>query len=733
MYQTVRKKRISKESTFTVVRGESASLEAKLEYEFDLGVMMKLIFCRVIVFLRLYEFLLFFPCLKNPLSVMQGKWILGLGLGCLLCVSLAAQAAVPYSLAPAAANRYPQENESTLFNPERNEYVLSYQDKDFALQYTFRTIDPVIQKGLIHTRAAVDEKYRILPINQGGLYVRSATGVTIPPAQMAEQSDCTLVSHALEGNTIRLLYHETIDGATYQKQYSYRLCGKTLILRVTADAVADATSGYVGFDFGHSRFTLAPKIFILPNSPIPIVRTGKDFFLSTYVDPVLSNTGRYAQTIREVDTRTVQASNTPAWLLQVKDGRIPALDITAYITISKLMTDVVPSPTVSLNSHADEMKKRIVVALNELPLASHPIQPVAIARRWESPASGLVDLRGTFALEGEGKANCEVRLFSVNDEKSHILFSQELDSFSKPSTGIEGAFPLAEGDQLSFLCSGPAVVNGGVILLRVQIDQNGKHFDSFYDFSDIQGHRGWHYEQILDQNTSLLLWNPKQNQWESTMTRSFQSADRIVCRSGRPGDAFAAAEYFFDEIRAMGLTGLHYILEGWSDHARITLLPEDNRSDRVWGSVTTLKRLTEKEIKEGNIFSDTISLDPDLSAINQDGSETVSQKMVFEEDYVHYVQEKIKNDQMKMAFNTLTLRDFPSPDYSDRLLIPTQVGSFFERSSRAATRRAHNILNPILNLFGNPVLLWHNRTMKEMDFFLSSFSSGVLSPPNPKS
>ncbi len=637
------------------------------------------------------------------------------------------------SLAPVGALIYPKERNSITYDSQRREYDFTYQDENDHLQYTIRASDPLIGRGLIHLRVTVDQRSRILPIHQGGLFVRDATGVTSSPVQMAEKDQCKLISHTLEGDTVHFLFSENIGSATLQKQFSYRMSGKTLIMRVSASAVPNATSGYVGFDFGRSRFTLAPKVYTLPTCPVPVIRTGKEFFMTTYVDPVLSNAGRYAETIQILNSRTVQASNTPAWLLQLRGGIIPSLDMTAYVTVSKLLEDVAPMPPANTSSEADTNKK-VVLALNELPFSYRPIQPVEIIRRWESPTSGVVHLKGTFTLEGRGKVNCEVRFLDQSEQKIHSLFNQQLDSTTKPSTGIKGEFPLAKGDQLMFACSGPAVMTGGEVIFRVQLYQEDEWHDSFYDFSRYQGGNGWYYEQKIGQETTLLLWNPANERWESQQTRSFQLADRMVCRRGKTGDAFEAAEKFLDEIHSMGLENIHYILSGWSDFARISPPPDMDRSELIWGSATTLKRVSEMEINRGNTISDVISYHPERQkAIAALSESTTAKKLVMEDDYILYARENLSSHWNKMNFEGLVVQDLPSLDNTEKFLIPGKVGNHYERSSRVAVRRLKEIVNAIQNMHKKDLVQWRDDPIGLADLSVYSQSAGLIAPTNPES
>jgi len=398
---------------------------------------------------------------------------------------------------------------------------------------------------------------------------------------------------------------------------------------------------------------------------------------------------------------------------------MPPLDITAYTTFSTRFTDVLPMPPDSKDPNLPMIRERAVLDLRELPLAHRPLRPLELIRRWESPAGGKVHLQGTFALQSGETIACEVRLLESASEKEHVLFTQNLEAGVKPSTGIEGTFPLSKEDQLLFVASGPAVVTGGELRLHIRLEQDGEVYDSIEDFSETQGSSGWYYEQRTGADRTLLVWNPEPHRWESPDTRSFLNAESMICRCGELGDAFPAAGKFFDEIRLLGISQLLFILRGWSDHARIAPPPSATALETVWGTAAALQRLTEREIAAGNGIADLPAL-PARAA-----TEAFSVR-----DSVHAVQESLSQAAGKMRFNTVVLENLPTAHPASGWFFPHENDDSRERSSRYSIRKTDEFLAALKAALPIPLILWGEEGDARLDFFLAHTLPAVVLPMN---
>ncbi len=504
------------------------------------------------------------------------------------------------------------------------QYTFLCQDGPHTIEYEILIGDPSVSSGMISIRVAIDEKHRLIPVYQGGLIVQSATGSLLHPADVSLQKTSRLVQHERRGHTVHLHYEEELYGQKLNKEYAFTLRGKTLVIQAAGDVIHSASASYVGFEFGRSRYTNNATILRLPACPIPVAQSNESFFFSTYADPLLSTTGRYTEQATVFNTRTIEVGNTPALLVPDASGRWPDLQVTAYLTVSSNLADVLPVPPASAVPPAPRLRERVVLDLHEWPFAHRPLTPGGLIRRWEAPVSGTVSLKGTFALLSGDLATCEVYLLEGDSGESALLFSQVLDPDSKPATGIEGNFPLEAGDQLLFACTGPAILTGGEVGLHLLLRQDGLTYNSNTDFADQQGHQGWYYEQQIGPYRTLLIWHPERKRWESPVTRSYQTAERIVTRSGSSGDAFQEAQAFFDDLDCLGLQNLTLLARSWSRHASINSPSPVSLTEQVWGSSQNLLTLTQNLLDKGNVVipvidpfeaMDTRPADPRISSL----------------------------------------------------------------------------------------------------------------------
>lgn len=565
---------------------------------------------------------------------------------------------------PHGSNKPSNAKTSISFEDTRKDYTFQFKHKDQTIEYVISASTTSTNFGLINIRGSLNNKYRLLPVFEGGFIVRNATGEEISAREYAKERKCRVVSHGIVGESVQFTYEEKIDQNTYKKMITYELIGKTLKIHAVAQGPVDATANYCGFDFGEAKFVINPKLVELPQSPIKAVHVFDQFYFSTYVDPLLSTPGHYQTTSVIPNARTVQASNTPAYLIKKPDGTLPVMDITAYVTISDSLMDVLPEAKKVRTFDPAGLNSRVALDIHELPLARYPLKPIAMIRRWEAPSSGTVRLKGTFALKDAEKAACEVHLTEKSTGKDHILFNQLLERSYKPATGIEGDFPLEKGDELLFAVYGPAVMEGGETLVDVYFDFEGERYSTIEDFSDEQGYRGWYYEQQYGTSRSLLIWNPKTLRWESPNTVSYQSKGFMASRVGYNGDAFKAAETFFDELRGLGMENLTLMLNDWPRHAHVQ--NATNGIQQGWGNVKTLKGLSLKELVAGNTVVHSINSNRLLGRIFEDiplvdllpNSESRSSK-----SFVDYLQTSvnalIKEDEEKMSFNGVAF-DIPA-------------------------------------------------------------------------
>lgn len=526
----------------------------------------------------------------HKISVFVGFLLCGLAL------VQTVEGASLFSAEPAGARLEGKGKKIVQYDEEGQGYRLQYQDKEHVIEYWVNLRGSLLQNGLLTIRVSMDKSHISIPIYECGVMVRNSTGEIVLPGRVPLKGGTQMVGHSIKNGQIRFEYKEKFEGKEFGKTYILSLVGTALRIHVQTTPPQDADVYYAGFDFGRTRYNTNPKLYQLPFSPIPCFSAANKFFLSTYVDPFLSNTGTYSYTAKMHENNAIQASNSPA-LLNVAPGETPpALNVVAYLTASPRMTDVLPQPVSEETPFEYELRKRTVLDLHELPMAQWPYQPIQTIRRWEAPDTGKVSLRGSFALNGPEPANVEVRLVKADSGDSHVLFSQALDAAAKPKTAIEGDFPMYRGDRLEFAVSGPAVMSGGEVPSSIQLEQNDIDYDSANDFGGEQGANGWYYEQAIGNERTLMLWKPELKQWQSPLNRSYQTAEAIVNRSGQIGDGYKNAERFLDELSAFGLMNRALVLQDWSRHTGSSV----NRDSDAWGPAASLQELTQVEQSVGN-------------------------------------------------------------------------------------------------------------------------------------
>ncbi len=626
------------------------------------------------------------------------------------------------------------------FDPEKNDYLFTYKDGTFDLTYMINSRDTSTIRGLISVQILLSGQNRLIPIYQGGPIVRDESGKNWFPADVGEGRTTKLLAHELKGTQAAFHYEEKIKNQVLHKSYLFSIRGKTLIMEVSGDISNAPAASYVGFDLGKSRLTNAPVLYRFPSIEIPAVCVDKQYFLSTYVDPLLSTTGRYEITEDVLRSRSMQASNTPAWLVEDQNGQRPPLRVTAYMTLSNRVVDVLPGQSASdksldTSSSSNLLRDKIVVDLHQLPFAHRPYQSIETIRRWESPKDGWVNLDGVFQLFKGNSNHCSVLLQEANQEKERVLFSQIVDPVEKKSFGIQGRFPIKTGDQLLFSVAGSAMMDGGEVLLDVHLDLEGESYHSSSDYSSEQGSHEWYYEQRIGKERSLMVWNPDRNRWESPFTRSFQNDRVMVCRSGTVGDAFTVAGEFLQDLHRLGVADLCFLVRGWSDHARLAPAPDMDHDEQVWGFVKNLLELSQRENDLGNILVPVVEPEsiglPNLGAGLSELS-LLQLPALLQEDWVGktrgLLRDYVSGIDQKMHRKGLWL---DTPSGFDRIKLPAlyyQLLKVKEPSTAEVAQWMKRQVDSLREISGTPLFLnWKDPNLR-FDFYDGALFDGVSSP-----
>ncbi|MDP8242758.1 MAG: hypothetical protein P9L94_01670 [Candidatus Hinthialibacter antarcticus] len=489
---------------------------------------------------------------------------------------------------PVGASAASAASASVTFFVNTQQYEFSNPALDPTPDFKIKVSEPRVMMGLISVQSFITTM-RTIPVYQGGFWVQNATGQMFSPLQIAGLGECKMVRHAIEGNRLVLEYEETVFGAVLRKRYEFRLLGRSLEIALTDVGGPQQQARYIGFSFGPTRYVGRPKFVSFPTSPLPALQSLGRFYLSLYVDPFRSNVNRFTYSARRENSRSFYASNTPAWIETNEGETAEPLKVVGYVTVSENPLDVAPMRPATLTPDSRDLRRRIALDWSETPFIPLDRGYVTQIRRWSAPTSGPVELNGTVKLSGGDQALFEVILERPGDAP-RLLFSQMLDAKTKPATGLKGTFPLAQNDQLLFACQSPAVMQGGVVDLRVQMQQGSARYDSMDDFSSTQGHNGWYYEQKHKQGASLLLWNPTVQAWESPDSRSTQGAFSMTVRSGPKGDAFPTAAQFLSRLNDVGILNPMFVLRDWDAHA-VDAIQDHEMSEEKWGSNSVLQSI----------------------------------------------------------------------------------------------------------------------------------------------
>lgn len=640
------------------------------------------------------------------------------------------------NLEPASTDLYTFENNSVLYNPSRQEYSFEYKNGEETVEYTIRTNDPYIEQGMISIRARLDLARTIIPLKSAGLLVRGATGKIYSTTEMTASGLCRFVTHYMDQGSAVFSYEETLGDRNLAKDYRISMRGKTLILHASSHTVSDATTGYIGFDFGETLYTPNGEIMEFSSSPYPVLKAFDLVYMSSYVDPFLSTTARYENTAIVHNRRNAQASNTPAWLIEGIYGDIPPLNITAYVTLSTNWKDVIPKlPTSSTKSNK---QNSFILDLDDLPLAQRPYMPLEVIRKWTAPSDGTLKLKGTVALlEGQQSA-FEIRIKRTNRQEPLVMYSQIFTPTQKENTGLTGTFPVTKGDELWFVSSSPEVMSDGVLGMNIEFRFAGDRYSSIMNYGNQQGYKGWSYQQKRGPLTTPLLWNKQSKRWESPDTRSWISPKTTASRMGAKGDAFHIANQFYDELNALGINNVVYGMNGWDLTAKTSLESPEETKSSAWGTISSLQELTKHEIDRGNLVVPHVSLSSLKNtvkpiALTQYLNSIMKWQVPKEQEMVNLLDEAIKYRLLKldaaMQYNGLWLEGLPHPEGTYRYTSTLKwLGSHQDHFSNY--EYTDQLVRSRLDQFSFPIFWEGDFFDDQQHWFWSQYADAVNTPKN---
>lgn len=255
-----------------------------------------------------------------------------------------------------------------------NRYEFTHTSPSSSVtKYILDLSDPVVLAGTVKI---LEETSQIYPAIFGGFSFLSGTHLFTPSA-LETFGTHTLVSHAISGNQVTLVFADTMPTfggvgiSAFTRQFDYNLTGKSLRIQ------AQVTSSNAAAGEGFSSFSLGNQAAISPSATfeeeripymdqIGISLVDDETFVSTFVDLFQSS----AQGHQEAGFWT--ALNL-AWFTETMQykpdtsGVAELIDETAWITVSDDISDCFVLTDAPESAHGDDFSNMVAVAYSKEP------------------------------------------------------------------------------------------------------------------------------------------------------------------------------------------------------------------------------------------------------------------------------------------------------------------------------------------------------------------------------
>lgn len=104
---------------------------------------------------------------------------------CVAAILFSWSAAAQSSMIPYAASRYAQDQATVQFDADAEEYVFINTEVEPSVAYRLNLKDGRLQQGNLSITVRVEDRFLLIPVHQGGFYVRNAQGQILSPSDAA--------------------------------------------------------------------------------------------------------------------------------------------------------------------------------------------------------------------------------------------------------------------------------------------------------------------------------------------------------------------------------------------------------------------------------------------------------------------------------------------------------------------------------------------------------------------
>jgi hypothetical protein len=217
---------------------------------------------------------------------------------------------------------------------------------DEALEYRIDVADPAVQGGLLRIQESTTGVY---PVYNGGAVLTNGSGALQRPGSVNVATVMTARSHA--GNTVTLVYSDTIGGITLERTHEFTLVGKSLKIRVKKqDTRRSYFNNYVGTTFGTSENAPGASRVIIPymeNMDVTMVGLGGGGLNSKFYQTFIDFTQSSGSVVSKPANPHAYASGSTTRFRngldvayrQLSNGQVNGLDETFWVTLTSSVQD----------------------------------------------------------------------------------------------------------------------------------------------------------------------------------------------------------------------------------------------------------------------------------------------------------------------------------------------------------------------------------------------------------
>ncbi len=412
---------------------------------------------------------------------------------------------------------------------------------------------PDIQQGMLHVRASVDRGpfYEIL--TQAGTRYTDATGQVLEPAEYAQAG--ALHEHRLDGDELVLSFIEQPGANQLQKTYRLSLQGLSLKIHFQSGSTR-YLDGYAGINLGHAQIQGQDKRVIqVPYLPMGIGLLPADTVMSAYVDPSTSSATSISSADGIGENGTLYCHSRTLSLPDLS-GTKPAMDETAYLTISNDLSDLYAAPDTPPSAYRSELSDKLVLDVWGMHRSFSAKEGVQLA--WRTDQQKDIHAWVEYA-DIDGACGNGVEL-SIKTSQEPLTVIRIHNGDTQAQTWESDAH-LESGDEIMFSIDRAGDNSCDGTLLHVRITSADDNFDSIDDFSSTQGFHGFYYLEYLDDERTPMTFDQEQGFWVGKGNFSILGAG--FAHPGTGNSSFLDAENMVERYVEYGLVNLAIIFHVW--------------------------------------------------------------------------------------------------------------------------------------------------------------------------